>query len=377
MIPPTSSSVNTKAANRAIVIMAGGTGTRLWPLSKTKRPKQFHALISSKTLLCETFERAKKVVPKENIFISTTNRYRNLVHENLPEISDERLIIEPATRSTAPAIALASAYILKNRGNMTIATIASDHAIGNVDEFTQAINAAFEAIERHPTTIATIGINPSHPSTAFGYIKMGKELEGSFTKRVFFADAFKEKPKLATAKRYLAGWEYLWNAGYFVFSAESFLNLVAHLSPAIFKPLEKIRKEWNQPKLSQQQIEKHYLTMPEVPIDTEIMERMEKASRLVVPTDLEWDDIGNWEALYDFLKNRHGQTLITRGNHTDLGSDGCFVSANKKLIATLNLKDVVIIDSDDALLVANRKTVGTDIKKLLEKLKSEGKHFSL
>lgn len=358
---------------RIIVIMAGGTGTRLWPLSRTEKPKQFHPLLSSKTLLQETFDRSKKVVPEEQIFISTTKHYRDLVCEDIPSIDDDRLIIEPAARSTAPAIALSALAIALRYEDAAVATIASDHAIGNVKEFSDAIETAFEAIETHPESIATIGINPTHPSTAFGYIKMGKELDGDFTKRVFFADAFKEKPKLATAKRYLAGWEYLWNAGYFVFSARPFLSLVEKLSPSIADPLSSIREEFSQETPSPKTIEKHYLDMPEVPIDTEIMERMEKSSRLVVPTDLEWDDIGTWEALYGFLKGRHGETLIARGNHIDLGSDGCLIAGRDKLIATLNLRDIVIVESDDAIFVAHRKTAGSDIKNLLKKLKDEGK----
>jgi len=358
---------------RIIVIMAGGTGTRLWPLSRKSRPKQFHALLSPQTLLQETYERAKKVVDSENIYIATTKDYRDLVVEDLGEVREDHIIIEPATRSTAPAIALAALTLSVREGDVSVATIASDHAIANANEFAQAITTSFEAVEEEPKSIATIGINPTHPSTAFGYIKIGKELEGDFSKRVFIADAFKEKPKAATARKYLAGWEYLWNAGYFTFRAQSFLSLVDELAPDIATPLKSIRTALESENPNTRTIEKHYLDMPETPIDTAIMENLPKSKRLVIPTDLEWDDIGNWEALYTFLNNRYSSSMIARGNHIDLGSDKCYVNARDRLIATLNLKNIVIIESDDALLVADRKTVGEDIKKLIKKLKEEGK----
>jgi len=353
--------------------MAGGTGTRLWPLSRKEKPKQFHKLLSSRTLLQETYDRALNVVSQENIFIATTKQYRDLVIQDLPDISKSNVIIEPAPRSTAPAIALSALHLSLLHGNVAIATIASDHAIENIQEFSDAINASFEAIEKHPESIATIGINPTHPSTAFGYIKIGKELPTKFSKRVFYADAFKEKPKKATAKRYLSGWEYLWNAGYFTFETTSLLEFISQHTPDIAKYLRNIEKELKKKRPSLRIIEEHYLKMPEIPIDTAIMEKLHTNQRIVVPTDLEWDDIGTWEALYSFLGNRYNSTLIAKGNHIDLGSDGCFISGKEKLITTLNLKDIIVIESEDAVLVADRKTVGEDIKKLIKKLKDEGK----
>ncbi|NCU41133.1 MAG: hypothetical protein EOM19_00205 [Candidatus Moranbacteria bacterium] len=358
---------------RIIVIMAGGTGTRLWPLSRTAKPKQFHKLLSPKTLLQETYDRALQVVSKNDIYIATTKQYEDLVLHDLPEVSSRHIIIEPFPRSTCPAIALSALTIHLKHKDALIATIASDHAIGNTKEFSRAIIASFESIEACPDSIATIGINPTHPSTAFGYIKMGKELDKKFSKRVFYADTFKEKPKQTTAKKYLASWEYLWNAGYFIFSAKTLLELIQKHAPETHKLLEKIRLENKKDSPSKKNIEKYYLTMPEEPIDTAILEKMDKTKRLVIPTDLEWDDIGNWEALYVFLKNRYNSSMIARGNHIDFGSESCFVSGSEKLIATINLKDIVVVESDDAILVANRKTVGTDIKRLIEKLKKEGK----
>ena len=353
--------------------MAGGTGTRLWPLSRKQKPKQFHTLLSPQTLLQETYKRAKKVVPQENIFISTTKQYTDLVFENIPSLSSEQCIIEPSPRSTAPSIALASLILSKRFPQAIIATIASDHAILNIEEFTQALTATFEVAEKHPESIVTMGINPTHPSTAFGYIKIGKELEGVFRKRAFFADAFKEKPDEKTAQKYLAGWEYLWNAGYFTFQSDFLLKTIQKLAPKINKQLKSIEKELDRKNPSQKTIEKHYDAMPEEPIDTIIMEKLSQSQRLVIPTDLEWDDIGNWESLYTFLEKQHNTSLISQGNHIDLGSSRSLVFSKEKLISTLDLKDIVVIDSHDTILIANRKTVGARIKDLLKKFKDEGK----
>jgi mannose-1-phosphate guanylyltransferase len=359
---------------RIIVIMAGGTGTRLWPLSRKQRPKQFHTLLSPETLLQETYKRARRIVPEENIFISTTKQYTDLVFENLPTLSNEQCIIEPSPRSTAPSIALASLILSKKFPQSIIATIASDHAILNVEEFTQALTTTFEVAEKYPESIVTTGINPTHPSTAFGYIQIGKELEDTFTKRAFFANSFKEKPDEKTAKKYLAGWEYLWNAGYFTFQTDFLLKAIEKLAPQIHKQLIMIGEEFERKNPSPKNIEKFYAKMPEEPIDTIIIEKLSQSQRIVIPTDLEWDDIGNWESLYTFLAKQHNTSLISQGNHIDLGSSQSLVFAKEKLISTLDLKDIVIIDSHDTVLIANRKTVGSRIKDLLKKFKDEGKH---
>ena len=204
------------------VIMAGGSGTRLWPISRQAKPKQFQSFTSLQTMIQETFARVAHVVPQENIFVSTTKNYREMVLAQLPEMTEERLILEPNARNTAPAIALVAATIALVDPAAVIATIASDHAIENPEEFSATINAALILAAGHRDTLITIGINPTHPDTGLGYIKMGEELATVSGKRIFTVAAFKEKPDRKTAEEYLAGWEYLWNAGYFIFAAESF-----------------------------------------------------------------------------------------------------------------------------------------------------------
>ncbi|MFZ5982028.1 MAG: mannose-1-phosphate guanylyltransferase [Patescibacteria group bacterium] len=360
------------------VIMAGGTGSRLWPLSRKDKPKQFHKFTSSdKTMIQETYERASKVVPKENILVSTTESYKSLVKEQIPEISDSQLIIEPMARGTAPAIALVAKYVFSLNPEAVVATIASDHAIKNVEEFVASLDTALSTIEKHPEKLMTVGINPTFPDTGLGYIKMGKEFLNSNNRRVFFVDAFKEKPDRKTAEEYLTNWEYFWNAGYFIFSAKTFLEWVKDLTPKISEVLEIIGKEWEIQKGSvNSKIEEAYKSLENDAVEFAIVEKLDAETRLVIPTELKWSDVGNWGSLFDFYEDSLESPMIVKGNHIDSGSQKCFIHGSDKLIATIGLENIIIVETEDAILIADRKKV-SDVKKIIDKLKEEGKHLYL
>lgn len=352
--------------------MAGGTGTRLWPLSRKGKPKQFHALVSPKTLLEETFTRVSEVIPKRNIFISTTTQYREAVLKSLPEIRSDRLIIEPSPRGTAPAITLIATSIRDIDPEALIATLPSDHAIEENSAFAKSLEIAFEVVSRYNDKITTIGINPTFPSTEFGYIHMGSELATIHKKRVFSVDSFKEKPNLATAKKYLADWAYLWNAGYFIFRAETFLQEARIHMPDILKGIEKYIASKGNEKVKHALYEK----IENEALDFALIEKLPEDKRVVVPSEMGWDDIGTWDALFEFLKKTHGGELISKGNHLDLESKNCFVHGNGRLIATLGLKDMIIVDTEDAVFIA-RKDRAKDVKKIIETLKKQGKRLYL
>lgn len=361
-----------KHSHSYIVIMAGGSGTRLWPLSRQKNPKQFQSFISEKTLIQETFDRAGLVVPKENIFVSTTEKYKSLVLEQLPVITENRLILEPKPRNTAPAIALVAVTIAAYDKDAVVATIASDHAIENPEEFTRTIDLALATVTKNRDKLITVGINPTRPDTGLGYIKIGQEFSSSEEGRIFVVDAFKEKPDRATAEKYLSGWEYLWNAGYFIFAAESFAKWTKEYAPSLHKTMGKIILYKNSSAPDEKKFIELYEEAPSEPIDTLIVEKLSPKDRLVIPSSLKWDDIGNWENLYGFLSEKNGDKMIVRGKHLDIESKNSLIYAQDKLIATIGLEDIVIVDTDDAILIANRKQVSEKIKKLLEKLKENG-----
>lgn len=359
------------SSHHYIVIMAGGSGTRLWPLSRKSKPKQFQSFISEKTMIEETLDRIRPIVPIENIFVSTTTAYQPLVTEKLPELLPENIIVEPETRNTAPAIALVATLIEARDSEAVIATIASDHAIQNTDEFERTIRATLQAADNHPDKLVIIGINPTKPDTGLGYIKLGQEVTETLGKRVFEVDAFKEKPDRATAEEYLRSFDYLWNAGYFIFTVKHFTAWTKELAPTLAECMTEIASHQKSGTLDEKTLQELYAKAPSEPFDIAIVEKLPTSQRLVIPSALEWSDVGNWGALHEFLAERSGSHSVIHGHHIDLGSKNILVQSEKKLVATIGLEDVVIVDTPDALLVARRDQVSSDIKKIIEKLKEE------
>lgn len=362
------SSILAPKTHRYTVIMAGGTGTRLWPLSRVSKPKQFQAFTSEKTLIQETFYRSLGTVPLPNIFVSTGDKYARLTQEQLPDISDEQLIIEPLARNTAPAIIYIALVMARRDPEAVVATLASDHAIENPEEFTRAINLAFSTAEKYPDALVTIGINPTRPDTNYGYIRMGEEVMSAEGERVFHVENFKEKPDRETAEEYLASWEYLWNAGYFVFRAAALLPWIDAHAPELSVFAHALDDAVRDDALTPERLGEIFSAVESLPIDTVLAERLPAAQRFVVPSALKWSDVGGWHTLYEFLTERHLSSEVVRGQHIDLGSKNCFIHGEKRLIVTAGLKDIVVIDTDDALLVADRETLSRDMKKLLAAL---------
>lgn len=358
------------------VIMAGGSGTRLWPMSRKSKPKQLQNLVSDKSLIQETYNRVKKALNPENIFISTNTKYVDEIKKQLPEVPPENYIIEPAVRNTAPALAYIAFVILKRDKNAIISTIASDHTVNNVDVFVNTLKNAFDTAAKYPDYLVAVGINPTRPDTGLGYIKMGKpkgQVDGS---QVFEVASFVEKPDRKTAEKYLQSWEYLWNGAYYFFGASELLSWINKYRPKMYKTLDRIVTLQEKGGATQTKIKELFESIEDEQFEYAVISQKDFKKVLVIPADLGWSDIGNWGTLHDVLSESYSTGMISRGYHIDVESDRCLVYGGEKMIATLGLKDIIIIDTPDVILIAN-KNKAQDVKILLDKLKAEGKHLYL
>ncbi|NTW14879.1 MAG: hypothetical protein HGA38_00745 [Candidatus Moranbacteria bacterium] len=356
---------NRTERNAAVVIMAGGSGTRLWPLSRKGRPKQFRSFISDKTLLEETYDRASLVVPKDRIFISGTEAYRDMILEILPGLGEDHLLLEPSPRGTGPAIGLIATMLGKRFPGITVATIASDHAIEGNAEFASSLGACIDLVTKNPKTLGILGINPTKPDTGLGYVRTGREITDSGSERAFFVDAFKEKPDRKTAETYLADWRYLWNAGYFVFRTDSMTDWLRDYAPELSEILTRI--DGGAP------LDETYAEAANEPIDTLLAERLPAESRIVVPTSIKWSDVGTWGSLFEFLVHRNNESSFRFGNAVELEGSGNLIYGNDtRTVTVFGVDDLVVVDTDDTVLVTSRERAG-DIKSLIEELKRKGR----
>lgn len=336
------------------VILAGGGGTRLWPMSRTKTPKQFQNLLGKTSLIQDTYLRISKIFPKDKIFISTNLGYLNLIKKQLPKIPRQNYILEKEKRNTAPAIGLAAKTILEKFGNEIVTTFASDHLIEKQKNFEKAVLSSQKAVKMHPDFIGVIGVKPTVPHTGLGYIKRGKELGRIDSLTIYKVDKFVEKPDLKTAQEYLKSGQYFWNVSYFTFMPKRMLEVIDIHQPDIVRHLK--GGDW--------------VKMPDLAIDY-VIEQLKEV--LLVSADLGWTDIGSWEVLKDILTSKTGQHTVVRGHHIGHKTSNSLIYAQDKLVATVGIKDLLIIDTPDVILICNKKNA-QDVKKIVEQLKKQKKH---
>ncbi|MFA6475351.1 MAG: sugar phosphate nucleotidyltransferase [Patescibacteria group bacterium] len=339
-----------------VVIRAGGVGTRLWPISRNRKPKQLHALTSSKTMLQEAIERVLDVVPLEHIYVSCNSATEPVVRTELGAVLEHNLIIEPALRDTAAAVGLETIMIAKDHPEAIIASLGSDHSIKDNLEFQRILQVAEQAIIAHPDHILCIGIPPTHADTGFGYI----ELDDLITPEVYNVMSFKEKPTEVKAREFVRAGNYLWNANMFVWRADTLLKLYEQYLPDMYELLVQIQEHPDQ-------LNTIYPKLKKIAIDYAIIEKTNKI--LAVPGKFGWNDIGDWARLKDELVPTEIQNY-SKGNHTDIGSQNTLVfSETDRLIATIDTHDLVIVDTPDALLVCNKYS-SQKVKDLVEQLKT-------
>jgi mannose-1-phosphate guanylyltransferase len=350
------------------VIMAGGGGTRFWPRSRQKRPKQFLTLTGDRTLLQQAVDRIEAQVPPERTWIITGKMYQEETARQVPTLSAEHIVGEPCGRDTAACIGLGAALIARHDADATMMVMAADHVIEPVQEFRRAVQAAEQMVEEHPGSLLTIGIPPTFPATGYGYIHRGPELAQRLGVGVYRVQGFREKPNADLAERFLATGDYFWNSGIFLWKAGTILNALEENQPRLHAAISRIAKAWSTPE-SEGVFEREYQGLEKISIDYAVMERARDV--LMVQAPFRWDDVGSWLALERLHpQDADGNTVLA--GHCGISTKNCIVAAEAgTLIATVGVDNLLIIQEGDAILIADRRAE-TGIKQLVELLKQKG-----
>lgn len=347
------------------VILAGGSGTRLWPLSRQHKPKQFHSLVGPKTLFQETIDRLD-FLPKKDIFISTNQEYLPFVQAQAPDIPKANIIIEPALRDTAACIGYAAIYIGKKYPNEVMSVIYSDHLIQKKAEFIKKLKVA-ENLARQKNTLNIIEVKAKYPNTHLGYVKIGKMLTAKNGVEIYEFKQFIEKPNLKTATKFLTSFKYLWNTGYYIWKIDTILKQYKKHAPKTYQILKELQKTIGTPQHAKALAAK-YPILEKISIDYAIMEKVDPKIVRIIPADLGWNDIGTFSSLHEELTATSKHNL-TKGPSLNIDSTGCLIyNYTPQLITTIGLKNLHIIATKDAILICP-KDKNQEVKKIVEELK--------
>ncbi len=355
--------------NYYAILMAGGVGSRFWPVSTEKFPKQFHDMLGTgETLIQKTFNRLSQLIPKENIFILTNEKYDDLVFQQLPEVTKRQVVLEPAMRNTAPCILYASLKIQKENPNAVMIVAPSDHWIENEDAFSSNVQQAFDYCESK-NALMTLGIQPTFPNTGYGYVEFDKR-ETTAIKSVI---QFKEKPDYETAKTYVEQGNFLWNAGIFMWSVESVLKAFERNQPELFDLFKTGMPVYNS-EFEDDFIKENYAKANNISVDYAIMEKSDNV--FVLPATFDWNDLGTWGSLYDKLDKDNSSNAVVNAKLLARDSNNNMVRSNKdKLVVIEGLEDYIVVDKDEVLLIFP-KVKEQDIKAVLQEVKSKfGEHY--
>ena len=348
----------------SIVIMAGGKGERFWPKSRTNLPKQFLSLTDDgKSMIQHTVERVKNLVDIENVYVVTNEMYKNLVLEHIPDIPKENIIIEPIAKNTAPCIGLAAMHIAKKDINSKMIILPSDHLIKFNEIFIDTLKTTLNVVEKGDNLV-TIGITPNYPETGYGYINFTKGQNFKDSANVYEVLRFVEKPNLEKAKEYLTSGQYLWNSGMFVWKASTILKNFKEYLPEIYEGLQKIGESINTEEY-EEVLRKEFPNLPSESIDYGIMEKAKNI--YVIPGNFGWDDVGSWLSLERINKTNQDGNVIS-GNVISIKTKNSIIQGNEKLIATIGLEDIVIVDTEDVTLICHKNN-SQEVKEIINNLR--------
>ncbi len=352
------------------VILAGGSGTRFWPLSRAKRPKQFLALATDRSLIVETLARVAALAPPERAWVICGKDHADLVRSELPTMLAGRVLVEPAARNTAPAIGLAAIYALHEDQQATLCVLPSDHHIANPEAFRTAVARAAAAAQ--DGTLITLGIKPTRAETGYGYLRRGSERGAD----LYAVDAFVEKPDAKTAERYFSDPAYSWNAGIFIFRADAILKAIERNLPVLHHGLMTMAASIGKPDEAATLAEA-FPRLPAISIDYGVMEPEGKLGHLAqVPGDFGWSDVGSFDALSD-VKALDARGNLLAGDAFAIDCDNTILlGENGRTLAGVGLRDLIVVDAGDALLVLPRDRA-QDVRAIVEALKAAGRHDKL
>jgi mannose-1-phosphate guanylyltransferase len=345
--------------------MAGGAGTRFWPLSRAATPKQLLRLVGEDTMIQQTVSRLEGLVPAERLLIVTNHRLVEPMAQQLPQLDASRILGEPCKRDTAPCVGLAALLVSRDDPNATMAVMPADHLISPADAFRGALSQAVELVEQDPTRIVTFGIRPTYPAEIFGYIECGAALTGT---AAYQATRFREKPARSIAEQYLAAGNFFWNSGIFVWKARTIIDALTQHEPQMVEHLKTIAAAWGTSKF-QETFDREFSEIRGKSIDFAVMEHYPNIAVLKAP--FTWDDVGSWQAIAR-TAGVDGSGNTVQAKHVGIRTTGCIVRGeDDHLLVTLGLKDCVVVHTTDATLVAH-KSEEEAIREVVKELEARG-----
>jgi len=358
--------------NYYAIIMAGGGGTRLWPLSRKNHPKQMLSLFDERSLYQTTIDRLEGVFPLENIYVITVLEQADELRAQYPGIPNENYLIEPMPRGTASVVGLGALALKKRDPKAVMAVLTADHYIGNEPLFRNILETAYQVAK--DGYLVTLGIDPTYPATGFGYIQQGNFINAYNDNKVFHVLQFKEKPDAKHARVMLKEGGHSWNSGMFIWSVDQIMSEFQRQMPILTNALETIGKDWGT-KTQQSTINREWQMLDNETIDYGIMESANNVA-VILAEGLGWSDVGSWDSLYDLLESDQDGNIIMGGEHVGLETKDTLIYVQKehRLIVTIGVDNLVLVDTGDVLMVCRREEA-QKVRQIVQKLKQDGQNY--